>query len=941
MPRIFALALALLLSNAAFSQDPAAGDPQPLAGLRDAARVTIDSEGISHVRASNEHDLYFMQGWVHARDRMFQMDYNRRLASGTLAELLGTGALANDVQLRTLGLRRAAQRSLDAASPNLRAALDAYTAGVNAWLQAHAQSLPPEYGALHLTQVAPWTPVDSIVVGKLLAFSLAFDLDIARTVALRSYVAAGQAVGFNGVTLFSQDLWRSAGFEPNATVPDASAAIAQPDGAREQHGMERAHEVAHGEQHLKLMRDYLESVRDNPAFRGILNAEARGSSNLWAVSGALAAEGRPLIANDPHLALPTPSTFYPMGLELPGEPVFGSSVAGTPGIIHGFNRWLAWGTTNNLVDVTDTFTEQVVPYAASPSGLATLYKGTPEPLIPIPEKFVANVVGSLPGCSHDCLMQITAGVPPATLVMPRRDGGPIISLDAATGAALSVQYVGFGPTQELEAFLLINRARNLVDFKAALQRMDVAQNFVYADVEGNIAYLASGEIPVREDLQAGLVSGVPPWFVRNGQGVDEMGHEVKNEWLPVAHPQPYQATPREILPFSEHPQIVNPRAGYFVNGNNDPMGVTRDNDPLNQLRPGGGIFYMAYSWNRGFRAARIDTRLRELLETGDRRVSFEEMQSIQADVVVRDGEVLAPYIVRAFDRAMADPAAEAQRQALISDAAIVEAVGRLRAWNGWMPTGIAEGYDESDTAGALQAPSANEVQASIAASIYAAWRSRVLATVINGTLGAFGPLPAPDDMDSLAALRHLFENGGASVAGLNFFNAPGVASAADRRDLVILKSLRAGLDMLATPALFGSTDQNDYRWGRLHRVVFAHPLDSVFSIPPDGSAFSTDGGFQTVDASSHNARGQKAADFMFKDGPNHRTVVEARAGQMRAASIWPGGTSGVPLLANGNANPNYSQFLARWLANDTIPLNLGNDEVVRAAAAVEKYVPAE
>jgi penicillin amidase len=429
------------------------------------------------------------------------------------------------------------------------------------------------------------------------------------------------------------------------------------------------------------------------------------------------------------------------------------------------------------------------------------------------------------------------------------------------------------------------------------------------------------------------LTDLPPWFVRNGQG--------GSEWLPVQNPQPYQATPREILPFSEHPQVVNPRAGYFVNGNNDPAGVTRDNDPLNQARQDGHIFYMAYSWNRGFRAARIDKRVRELLDTGDRRVSFEEMQSIQADVVVRDGEVLAPYIVAAFDRPMTDPVAEAQRQALVSDPAIAEAVGRLRGWNGWTPTGIAEGYDESDTAGALQAPSANEAQASIAASIYAAWRSRILSGVINGTLNAFGPLPAPDDMDSLAALRHLFQNGGASASGLNFFNVPGVASAADRRDIVILKSLRDGLNMLATKAFFGSTNQNDYRWGRLHRVVFAHPLDAadpahaVFSLPPNGASFSTDGGFQTVDASTHNARGQAAKDFMFKDGPNHRTVVEARREHMRAESIWPGGTSGVP------GNPNYAQFLTRWLANDSIPLHLGNDEVARAAVAVEKYVPAE
>jgi penicillin amidase len=354
---------------------------------------------------------------------------------------------------------------------------------------------------------------------------------------------------------------------------------------------------------------------------------------------------------------------------------------------------------------------------------------------------------------------------------------------------------------------------------------------------------------------------------------------------------------------------------------------------------------MAYSWSRAFRAARIDKRLRELLETGDRRVSFEEMQAIQADVIVRDGEVLAPYIVGAFDRGFSDPAADAQVRTLASDAGVAEAVGRLRGWDGWTPTGLAQGYDEGDAPGALQTPSASEVQASIAASIYAAWRSRVLSSVINGTLGG---LPAPDDMDSLAALRNLLDNfaanGGIGASGVDFFAVAGIASAADRRDFVILRSLRTGLDLLATPAFFDSANQNDYRWGRLHRVVFAHALDSVFSIPPAGGAFPaplagvrgipTDGGFQTVDASTHNARGQTADDFMFHDGPAHRTVVEARAGAMRAESIWPGGTSGVL------GSPNYFQFLERWLTNESIRLSLGRKEVERNAGVTERFIPA-
>src|SRR4051812_4647259 len=328
---VASVALSLSVASTALADESAAGAPQPIAGLREAARVTVDDEGISHVVATNDHDLYFMQGWVHAGERLFQMDYNRRLASGTLAELLGPAALPTDVQLRTLGMRRSAERSYDAASPFFRAVVEAYTEGVNARLAA-LKALPPEYGALHLT-VAPWTPVDSILMGKLLAFSLAFELDIDRTLALGSYIQAFKLGAFGPVSdpevrggvLYAQDLWRSAAFEPNATVPDAM--MARHAGGREndQRGMERAHEGLHSDDHAALMREYVVRVRDIPVFQGILKHEHRGNSNLWAVSGRLTTDGRPLLANDPHLNAPTPSVFYPMGLDN-GEPVFGSSV---------------------------------------------------------------------------------------------------------------------------------------------------------------------------------------------------------------------------------------------------------------------------------------------------------------------------------------------------------------------------------------------------------------------------------------------------------------------------------------------------------------------------------------------------------------------------------------------------------------------------------------
>lgn len=920
-----AAACALLAITSIHAQPGARVDVQTQPGLTQPAQLITDANGITHVFAANENDLYFLQGWVHARERFFQMDYNRRLASGTLAELLGAGALSSDVQLRTIGLRRAAVRSLAALRPATRASISAYTRGVNAWLTANP--LPPEYFALELTRADAWTEVDSVVVAKLIAFGLSFEVDIDNTIAFQSYLQAGQALGFNGNALFFEDLFRSAPFDPAATVPDAS--VPRTGGKQPHH---RALPPV-DEKGVELAREWSDKLRDIPLFQRLRDRDKRDGSNLWAVSGRLTTSGRPMIANDPHLALGTPSTFYPMGLTSPGRiEAVGSGFPGIPGVVQGYNRDIAWGTTNNLIDVTDTYQEQLVPDPSSPSGLSSLYMGQLEPVIPIPEVFRANQPGN--GIPND-IVAVPAGgqIPPATLIIPRRNNGPIVSFNPATGVALSVQYAGFSATRELDSFFLINRARNLEEFKVALQYLDFgSQNFVYADDRGNIAYFTTGEMPLREDLQAGTVNGAPPWFIRNGQG--------GNEWIPMANPLENQALRYAVLPFAEMPQIVNPPAGWFVNANNDPAGLTLDNNPLNQLRPGGGLYYLAYAWNRGFRAGRITDRLKsELAFQG--RVSFDAMQSIQADVKLRDAEYFTPWIVDALARARA-PGANPVLAALAT-AATIEAVGRLAAWDHSTPTGLTEGWDAGKPAGI--APTPGQIQNSAAATIYSAWRGRAIANTVDAPLTMFG-LPTPGSEDAVTALRNLLDtfdtSGGVGASGINFFNVPGVTNAADRRDIVLLKSVQEALARLASdafkPAFGNSTNQADYRWGKLHRIVFAHPLGGPFSVPPAGGAFPpplpdlagipTDGGFQTVDASSHSARAATLNGFMFSSGPVRRFVGEVGPGRTRAESIWAGGTSGVL------GNPNYTLFLPKWLANEAVPLALGMGETRSGAQSI-------
>lgn len=914
----------------------AQGAPVRVPGLGAPAQLTSDTEGVSHIVAHSEADAWFLQGYVHARDRLFQMDEFRRTASGTLAELLGPAALASDVQLRTIGLRRAAERSLAALLPATRAALDAYVRGVNAYAMTHP--LPAQYGALAITRFAPWEALDSVVVGKLFAAQLSLEIDVDSTVALQSYLQAGAALGFDGHALFFEDLDRAAPFDPASTIPDA---MRRRTGHGGHHGALDA--SALNPRALELGRRWRESLRGIPALAPMLEPRKRPGSNLWAVSGSLTTTGRPMIANDRHLMLGTPPVWYPIGIDVSGQlQVFGVSFAGTPAVLGGYNRHIAWGSTNTLFDVTDTYQEQIVPYPASPSGLATLYQGRPEPVIPLPEVFRANQV--VPGqTDHVVVVPPGGGIPAATLIVPRRNNGPIVQFDPASGAALSLQWVGFSATREFDAILKFAHAKGLDDFVEALQYFDVgSQNWVVGDDRGNIAYYSSGEVPVREDLQAGAVNGLPPNFIRNGQG--------GNEWLAVAHPQPEQALPFEVLPFAELPQIVNPPAGFFVNANNDPVGVTLDNNPFNTPRPGGGLYYLSYTFDdpSGLRAGQITQRLSDQLAAG-RRISFEDMQSIQADVTLRDARFFVPYVTAAWDHARA-PGANPLLRALAAKPGVAEAAGRLRRWNFSSPSGLVEGWDAGKPAGV--APSAASIDASVATTIYTLWRSRFIANTIDAVIGGAG-LPVPDAAHTAIALRKLLEDftsrGGRGVSGVDFFPQPAsVGSAAERRDIVLLQSLDEALARLASdalkPAFANSTRQSDYRWGKLHRIVFASELGVPFSIPSAGGAFPaplpglagipTDGGLESVDAAGFDPRGSGIDDFMFSHGPSQRFVAQvAPGGTTRAEDVWPGGTS------ETLGSPGYLRFLPDWLANQALPLYLGKGQVRSHAAQVQILLP--
>lgn len=937
--------------------------------LHGPARILRDVDGMPHIYAQDEHDAIFLQGWVTAQDRLFQIDLLRRQVSGTLAELVGSGALAGDIQSRTIGLRRAAVRSLARYSPEMKAGLQAFADGVNAWV-AHSGSLPAQYGALEVTQFEPWTALDSAVIGKGLAFQLSFDLDIDATLNYLQYQA--KLAPINPALpdgLFFGDVFRSAGFDRATSVLDASdttpflgatakTSAAARKTANAESGRASGGAMAIGAGTERMLRNIKRRYEGVPFLKQTLQrTELQIGSNEWAVAGTRTVDGRPLVANDPHLSLDLPATFYPVHLvaHKEGLDTIGSSIAGAPYVVLGQNRRVTWGETTTGFDVTDTYQERIQALGPDANGLprfVTYYQGSPEPVTVIPVTFRVNMLGD--GVKDNLVVASGGAIPPVVLTIPRRNNGPVVDLDidAATGAgtAISVQYTGFSGTRELETFRLMNYARNLDDFKVALQYFDVgSQNFIYGDIDGNIGYFTSAEVPLREDLQAfngtGLpFAGSPPWFIRNGEG--------GNEWLVDPTPDAFNGSGYQSLPFDELPQVVNPKNGFVVNANNDPAGVTLDNNPINQLRKSGqGIYYLGYSFDYGTRAGRITQALKQRLAAGP--VSRADMKAIQADVTLLDAQVLAPYIVGAFDNA-GSVGAPAALAALAADTRVAEAVGRLRAWNHTTPTGALQGYDASDVDGHLMPPSASEVQHSIAATIYSVWRGQAIRNGVDLTLQGLG-VPTPGSGEAIKALRHLVERDGIGLSTIDFFGwaaAAGLTEASQRRDYVMLKSLADALDRLAgapfAAAFANSSNQNDYLWGKLHRITFdGVAVGGPYNIPgatpgfpasfPGLPGLATDGGFGVVDASSHSARADSASSFTFGSGPNRRYVGVPGTvpGSIDAETSLPGGASGVL------GSPYYANLLGRWLTNDTYPLRQGMGEVMQSLASQQFFKPAE
>jgi penicillin amidase len=950
-----AFVVAPLAVFAVFGVGTQCGETVHIPCLQGPVSFVQDRDGVPHLQASNDFDLACAEGYVHARDRFFQMDLTRREASGDLAEVLGAAVLDRDVQNRTIGLRRAAVRSADVLSDRERDLLQAYADGVNAYLAANP--LPPEYAALELTAARPWDIVDTLVIGKAIAASLSLDIDVGLTLQLQEYVQKGALGGFDGQSLLLNDLIRSAPMDPASTVPDATSSVPYVQNGLPKPDPTFLAKAAAGARRVQQKFAAL------PLFeRALAPRETFVGSNEWGVAAENSATGRPIIANDPHLSLGTPSTFYEWHLMVEGDPVDGDmnvsgvGFPGTPGVILGQNERITWGATTNPMDVSDIFQDHLEVYTLN-CFLINAYaciqsEGVFHPVDVEIATYLYNKIGdSIPDNLEDSGLPLEQRV---IATVPFRSFGPVIDIGdpsviegGGVTTALVLQFTGFHATRELTAFSKWDRAQDLDDFLDGLADFDFgSQNWAYADSDGNLAYFSSAELPLRADLENGAVVGVPPFLIRDGSGPDN--------WVPDPTHAQGQSIPFAVLPDDEMPHTVNPSNGFFVNANNDPAGTTLDNDPLNQYRPSkpSAIYYLNPGYAIGMRAGRITRLVRGQIDDGQ-PISVNDMKRFQANTQQLDAELLTPFLLDAFDAAVA-PGAPAELAALGADPEIAEAVGRLADWDFSTPTGIEEGYDAHDVMGKRSAGVPTpEARASVAATIYNVWRAKAIKSVVDATLADLG-VSGVGSSDGLKALYHLLGTepftGLSTAADVDFFPEPAGLSAGERRDVTLLAAMRTALDALASDdfaaAFDHSTDPDDYRWGRLHRITFEHPLGGPYSIPPaagfddlapDLPGISRDGGYNVVNASGFSATADGSNEFRFGSGPVRRYVGEARHGGSHGASVRgfnviPGGPSGVP------GDPDYATQLPLWLTADYHSVNM-SPVVSVAGSTRETFVP--
>lgn len=421
-------------------------------GLGAPAEVWRDPQGIPHVRAGSARDAFFAQGFVHAQDRLWQMEYDRRRAYGRWAEYAGPDALAQDVQMRRFGLERSARADYEGVDAETRAMLDAYAGGVNAFIHT-TKTLPVEYRLVG-GRPEPWRPWDSAAVFKVRHVLMGVWQVKAWRARLVRHLGAARAAQL------------CPGTQPNPML------ILPP-----------------GVEYRGPATDGLKELTEAEAALACLPEWENGSNN-WAVSGRRTASGKPLVAGDPHRPLDVPNVYYQNHVACPEFDVTGLSFAGVPGFPHfGHNRSVAWCVTHTGADYQDLFIERFDPRD--------------------PGRYEFRGEWREARTARETVH--VRGADPVEIEVTETHHGPVVIGEPSSGYAVSFRYTAtFEPNRTFEALGPMLRATSAAELEATMRPwVDPVNNFVFADVHGAVGYRTRGRIPLRPMANAWVP--VPGW----------------------------------------------------------------------------------------------------------------------------------------------------------------------------------------------------------------------------------------------------------------------------------------------------------------------------------------------------------------------------------------------------------------------------------------------
>ncbi|WP_231509875.1 penicillin acylase family protein [Streptosporangium roseum] len=567
-------------------------------GLTGKVTVYRDKTGIPHIYADSSDDLFLAQGYVHAQDRFFEMDFRRHVTAGRLSEMFGSATLVEDKVIRTMGWRKIAEAELPMLTEQTRHYLDAYAKGVNSWMDQHegftAKSL--EYAVLKLTNFGyepePWTPVDSLSWLKAMAWDLRSNMSDEIGRALAASRLPRERV---------EQLWPGYPFDTHQPIVSQGSVTRRGFDQDTEPGADTDQvDIGPGRPDTGALTRTAEALRAVPSLMGDPKGGNGIGSNSWVVGGKHTGSGKPLLANDPHLSANMPSVWYQAGLhcrtksaECPFD-VTGFTFSGVPGVIIGRNDKIAWGFTNLGPDVADLYLERV-------KDDSYLFMGDWKPLTTRTETIKV------------------AGGDPVRLTVRETMHGPILSdvmenvKDTLPGAATAFQekadavalkWTALEPGRSADAIFALDAAQDWQEFRAAASRFDVpAQNLIYADTKGNIGYQAPGRIPVR-------TRGDGTWPVPGWTG--------EYSW-------------QSTIPFNELPSVYNPPEGYIVTANNAAIDPERYPHMLTK------------DWAYGYRSQRILDRLQTELRKG--KVDAETMGEVQQDTHNGFAQFLVPKLM--------------------------------------------------------------------------------------------------------------------------------------------------------------------------------------------------------------------------------------------------------------------------------------------------------